>query len=56
MSSIGEGVLCLKVCNFLAIAIGQWFPPGTPVSSTSETDHHYFTVHCLDMTLGFTEA
>ena len=26
----------VKVCQLLAV--GRWFPPGTPVSSTSETD------------------
>ena len=30
-----------KVCQLLATV--QWFPPGTPVSSTSKTD-------CLDIT------
>ena len=28
--------VCVKVCQLLAV--GRWFPPGTPVSSTSETD------------------
>ena len=26
----------MQVCQLLAV--GQWFPPGAPVSSTSETD------------------
>ena len=30
--------LCDKVCQWLAT--GQWFSPGTPVSSTNKTDHH----------------
>jgi hypothetical protein len=29
--------LCDKVCQQLAT--GQWFSPGTPVSSTNKTDH-----------------
>ena len=28
--------LCVKVCQLLAV--GWWFPPGDPVSPTSETD------------------
>jgi hypothetical protein len=27
-----------KVCQWLAV--GRWFSPGTPVSSTNKTDHH----------------
>jgi hypothetical protein len=30
--------LCDKVCQWLAA--GQWFSPGTPVSSTNKTDCH----------------
>jgi hypothetical protein len=30
--------LCDKVCQWLGT--GQWFSPGTPVSSTNKTDHH----------------
>ena len=30
--------LCDKVCRWLAT--GQWFSPGTPVSSTNKTDAH----------------
>jgi hypothetical protein len=33
--------LCDKVCQLLAI--GQWFSPGTPVSSTNKTDRHDIT-------------
>ena len=33
-----DATLCDKVCQWLAI--GPWFSPGTPVSSTSETDRH----------------
>jgi hypothetical protein len=39
---LGRGVhdttLCDKVCQWLAT--GQWFSPGTPVSSTTKTDRH----------------
>jgi hypothetical protein len=28
----------IKVCQWLVE--GQWFSPGTPVSSTNKTDHH----------------
>ena len=30
--------LCDKVCQLLAT--GQWFFPGSPVSSTNKTDRH----------------
>jgi len=30
--------ICYKVCQWLAT--GQWFSPGTPVSSTNKTDRH----------------
>ena len=33
--------LCDKVCQWLAT--GQWFSPGTPVSSTNKTDRHDIT-------------
>jgi len=33
--------LCDKVCEWLAT--GQWFSPGTPVSSTNNTDRHNIT-------------
>ena len=29
-----DTTLCDKLCQ------GQWFSPGTPVSSTNKTDHH----------------
>ena len=34
--SILDTMLCNKVCQLLAT--GQWFSPGTPVSSTNITD------------------
>ena len=33
-----DATLCDKVCQWLAV--GRWFSPGTPVSSTNKTDHH----------------
>jgi len=33
-----DTTLCDKVCQWHAT--GRWFSPGTPVSSTSKTDHH----------------
>jgi hypothetical protein len=32
-----DTTLCYKLCQWLATS--QWFSPGTPVSSTNETDH-----------------
>jgi len=36
-----RGVLDTKVCDTVCqwFAIGRWFSPGTPVSSTNKTDH-----------------
>jgi hypothetical protein len=46
-----QGVLdttfCDKVCQWL----GQWFPPGTLVSSTNKTDHHDITEILLKVAL-----
>ena len=36
-----DTTLCDKVCQWLAA--GQWFSPGTPVSSTNKTDRHDIT-------------
>jgi hypothetical protein len=33
-----DTTLCDIVCQWLAT--GQWFSPGSPVSSTNKTDHH----------------
>ena len=33
-----DTTLCDKVCHWLAT--GQWFSPGTPVSSTNKTESH----------------
>ena len=38
-----------KVCQCLAT--GQWFSPGTLVSSTNKTDHHYLTEILLNVVL-----
>jgi hypothetical protein len=36
-----DKTLCDKVCQWLAT--GQWFSPGTPVSSTNKTDRYDIT-------------
>jgi hypothetical protein len=41
--------LCDKVCHRLAI--GWWFSPGPPVSSTYKTDRHYTTTILLKVEL-----
>jgi hypothetical protein len=41
--------LCDKVCQWLAT--GQWFSPGTPVSSTNKADHHDITGILLKLVL-----
>jgi hypothetical protein len=41
--------LCDKVCQRLAA--GQWFSPGTPVSSTNKTDRHDITEILLEVAL-----
>ena len=40
----------------LSFAVGRWFPPDPPVSSTSETDISSSTFHYLDMTMAVAEA
>jgi hypothetical protein len=48
-----EGVLdttfCDKVCKWLTV--GQWFSPGTSVSSTNKTDRHNITEIILKVAL-----
>jgi hypothetical protein len=44
-----DTTLCDKVCHVLAA--GRWFYPGTPVSSTNKTDHHYITDILLKVAL-----
>ena len=44
-----ETTLCDKIWQWLAA--GQWFSPGTPVSSTSKTDCHDITEILLKMVL-----
>ena len=41
--------LCDKVCQWLAT--GQWFSPGSPVSSTNKTDRHNITEIVLKVAL-----
>ena len=41
--------LCDKVCQCLAT--GQWFSPGSPVSSTNKTDRHDITEILLKVAL-----
>ena len=45
--------MCEKFHQFLAV--GRWFPPGTPVSSTRKLISSA-SFHCLDMTLAVAEA
>jgi hypothetical protein len=45
--------LCHKVCQWLAT--GQWFSPGSPVSSTNKTDRHNITEILLKVTLTLTQ-
>ena len=47
-----RGRMCEKFHQLLAV--GRWFPPGTPVSSTRKLISSSF--HRLDMTLAVAEA
>jgi hypothetical protein len=47
--SLDDTILCDKVCQWLAT--GQWFSPGTPVSSTNKTDRHDITEILLKVAL-----
>jgi hypothetical protein len=44
-----DTILCDKVCQWLVV--GQWFSPGTPVSSTNKTDRHDITAIVLKVAL-----
>ena len=44
-----DTTLCDNVCQWLAA--GQWFSPGTPVSSNNKTDHHKITEILLKVVL-----
>ena len=44
-----DTTLCDKVCLWLAT--GRWISPGTPVSSTNETDSHDITKVLLKVAL-----
>ena len=44
-----DTTLCVKVCQW--VAIGWWFSPGTPASSTNKTDRHNITEILLNVAL-----
>ena len=44
-----DTTLCDKICQWLAA--GQWFSPGTPVTSTNKTDSHDITEILLKVAL-----
>ena len=48
-ASVLDTPLCHKVCQW--IAVGRWFSPGTPVSSTNRTAHHDITEILLKVAL-----
>ena len=50
---LGRGRMCEKFHQLLAV--GRWFPPGTPVSSTRKLISSS-SFHRLDMTLAVAEA
>ena len=50
---LGRGRMCEKFHQFLAV--GRWFPPGTPVSSTRKLISPS-SFNILDMTLAVAEA
>ena len=50
---LGRGRMCEEFHQLLAV--GRWFPPGTPVSSTRKLISSS-SFHRLDMTLAVTEA
>ena len=50
---LGRGRMCEKFHQLLAV--GRWFPPGTPVSSTRKLISSS-SFHRLDMTLAIAEA
>jgi hypothetical protein len=39
----GVGVLDTTLSDNVCLGAGQWFSPGTPVSSTNKTDCHNIT-------------
>ena len=51
-----SSVMCESVVDRTLLAVGRWFPPGAPVSSTSETDIHHHNNHCLNMTVAVAEV
>jgi hypothetical protein len=44
-----DTTLCDKFCQWFAT--GQWFSPGTPISSTNKADHHDITEILLKVAL-----
>jgi hypothetical protein len=48
-----RGVLDITLCDIICqwLATGQWFSPGTPVSSTNKTDHYDITEILLKVAL-----
>ena len=48
-----RGVLNTTLCDKVSqgLVTGQWFSPGTPVSSTKKTDHHNITEILLKVAL-----
>jgi hypothetical protein len=48
-----DATLCVKVCQLLET--GQWFSPGSPVSSTNKTDCHDITEILLKVPLSGTK-
>ena len=53
IAGLGRGRMCEKFHQLLAV--GRWFPPGTPVSSTRKLISSS-SFHRLDMTLAVAEA
>ena len=54
IAGLGRGRMCEKFHQLLAV--GRWFPPGTPVSSTRGLISSSSSFHRLDMTLAIAEA
>ena len=48
-----QGVLDTTLCDKVSqwLEAGQWFSPGTPISSTDKTDRHDITEISLKLTL-----
>ena len=46
MRGVLDTTLCDKVCQWLTA--GQWFSPGTPVTSTNKTDRHDYSWNIVE--------